>query len=393
VTSSSLRLALLGLFTTVVAAGCVGSVRVSGTVRFRAPTATVTSTRPPPPVRPVVVARPPAPSPTAFWVEGHYKLEGGSWVWEEGHWDQTHGDRVWVPPVAEDRGDTVVYHPGYWAPPTHTPPPVYRTRTTVRVIAGAGGTTTVRPESGGSTTVVSGSGGTTAGRGGTTVVAGSGGTTTVGGRGGTTVVSGGGTTGGSAGSTATPSRPGMGTPVVDSRTPARPGTASETVVIDGGGATPARPGTESETVVIDGGGATGTRPGTASETVVLDPDNVAGGGTTGAGGASAGVEVDRVPIRPGGAGTATTGMPFLRCQVGPITRIPFRGILRITGRGFAGPGVTGVPLVRIGSEVAPLVRPARSDTLDVRILGTSGPVTVTVGGETARCGEVEVLGG
>lgn len=75
--------------------------------------APVTAVPPPPPVS--EESRPPAPSPTAVWVAGHYQWTGQSWSWLAGSWTIPPLEgAIWVAPVEISIGGRFVSRPGTW---------------------------------------------------------------------------------------------------------------------------------------------------------------------------------------------------------------------------------------------------------------------------------------
>ena len=62
-----------------------------------------------------VETRPPAPSPTHFWIAGHWRWEH-RWVWEGGRWESQRADTIWEPAHWVRRGAAWRYIPGHWRP-------------------------------------------------------------------------------------------------------------------------------------------------------------------------------------------------------------------------------------------------------------------------------------
>ncbi|HEX2530867.1 MAG TPA: hypothetical protein VHK70_05295 [Burkholderiaceae bacterium] len=72
------------------------------------PTVTVA---PPPPQAETI---PLAPYPDSYWIPGHWKWNGSSYVWARGHWDKARPNMVYQLAYWSRRGDYWVYHPGRW---------------------------------------------------------------------------------------------------------------------------------------------------------------------------------------------------------------------------------------------------------------------------------------
>jgi hypothetical protein len=67
---------------------------------------------PPPPPREEVRIAP--PSQTHVWVPGHWTWNN-AWVWTPGHWETPPERTVtWVPGEWVQRGNELVWRPGYW---------------------------------------------------------------------------------------------------------------------------------------------------------------------------------------------------------------------------------------------------------------------------------------
>jgi len=134
------------LATAALGSGCV--VHTSGSVRttvaapattsyqvqadaYAAPTY-VTVAEPPPPLH-ETTTQGSKPDPNATWVTGHWRWEG-RWVWQPGRWRVARPGYVWEPPVVVGVATGgYQYHPGYWREDSVAPPPIYRTRGTIRV--------------------------------------------------------------------------------------------------------------------------------------------------------------------------------------------------------------------------------------------------------------------
>jgi hypothetical protein len=72
-----------------------GSILLAATLSFADVQVIFVPSRPPRPVREVVVVR---PGPGHVWVRGYHRWEGGSYVWVPGHWQQPPRPRArWVP--------------------------------------------------------------------------------------------------------------------------------------------------------------------------------------------------------------------------------------------------------------------------------------------------------
>ena len=99
-------------------------VLVNGVWRFRpgywaavsAPAgyAVVTAPQAPPPPRVEVV--PPSPGPQYFWINGHWRFEGGSYVWVPGYWEGHRQHEIWVPAHWVRQGGVWRYVGGHWQP-------------------------------------------------------------------------------------------------------------------------------------------------------------------------------------------------------------------------------------------------------------------------------------
>ena len=113
--------------TLVFAMGCGVTYRGRTTARGQVvvtafvPQRVVVTARPPA-VQAAVTVRPTAPSHEAIWVDAYWSWEG-SWTWVPGHWEAGRRGYVWVAPVANDEGGSVVYNPGYWSPEDRAPDP------------------------------------------------------------------------------------------------------------------------------------------------------------------------------------------------------------------------------------------------------------------------------
>ena len=64
---------------------------------------------------PVVVVRPPAPSPRHVWVSGNYVRRGGRYVYTEGYWATPRPGRYWVDGHWQGRRGSYAWVPGHWA--------------------------------------------------------------------------------------------------------------------------------------------------------------------------------------------------------------------------------------------------------------------------------------
>ena len=76
--------------------GCAGTVYVSD--------------EPPPPQ---VEIKPPAPSPRAVWIDGHWGLSHGKYHWVPGHWEKK-AKGTWVPGHWDKHPRGHVWVPGHW---------------------------------------------------------------------------------------------------------------------------------------------------------------------------------------------------------------------------------------------------------------------------------------
>ena len=68
----------------------------------------------PPPLR--VEVRGVAPSPRHFWMDGHWRWEGGRHVWWPGRWEMQRAGSVWVNARWVNEGGEWVFQEGHWQP-------------------------------------------------------------------------------------------------------------------------------------------------------------------------------------------------------------------------------------------------------------------------------------
>ena len=69
------------------------------------------------PAPPAVQAEtiPASPGPNYVWVGGYWDWTGTQYSWVPGYWAvPPAGKTEWVPPRYDKRGDTFMYHRGYW---------------------------------------------------------------------------------------------------------------------------------------------------------------------------------------------------------------------------------------------------------------------------------------
>ena len=380
--------------------GCYARARVayrpatvSGTVSVNVPDEVVVPA-PPPPLQ-QAAALPPQPGPNAVWVPGHYHWEGG-WRWVPGHWEPNRGGQRWVPPVAHERGGSVVYHAGYWQPEEQEPPPVYATPGTVRVAVRPpppqGGVVHATP-GGGRPPPQSGVVHATPGGGAPPPQSG--------------VVHA--TPGGGAPppqSGVVHATPGGGAPPPQSgvvhatpgggRPPPQSGVVHAT---PGGGAPPPRGGVVRAT---PGGGSSPSGSGNGVTAAPgRSPGTVTAGGSVGRvqqpGPGQVQGRVDTTPSQPSGGVVATRPNPQpaprggaprripLSCRVG-AERAPMGGVVAVTGTGF-----TASTQVSIGGHLVSVVA-RRDGMIQVRVPSSpgGGAVRVTQNGQSASCGTLLV---
>ena len=105
------------------------SVAVAGSVSLHIGVA-------PPPPRVEVIGVP--PSPSHFWVAGHWRWDGHRHVWVGGRWQAPRSNQVWIRDHWEHRGAEWYFHSGHWVKTGHEPgfvavvapaPPAYRVET------------------------------------------------------------------------------------------------------------------------------------------------------------------------------------------------------------------------------------------------------------------------
>lgn len=70
---------------------------------------------PPPQPATVIVTRPPRPSKSHVWIEGHHVVRSGTWIWIHGHWEKpARRHAVWARGHARRRGHVWIWTPGHW---------------------------------------------------------------------------------------------------------------------------------------------------------------------------------------------------------------------------------------------------------------------------------------
>ena len=368
---TTLRLVIPALLSATFVSGCYYEECAVTDARAYAGQAWVEVDAEPPPLRAAVEVRPPKPSGTAVWVDGHWDWRG-RWIWVDGHWDSPRPGYVWTAPVAR-RGPSgrIQYHPGHWRPSDSQPPPVYREPGEVRVSVRPAGRGTVevqqprgsvavqqpgqrpgvvvhQPQQPGSVTVQQ----PAAARPGVVVrePAGTG-----------TVVT-------------RPATPGVQTQRPGGVTVQQPGRPAPGATVRPGvsvrpGTT--EPGTTQPGTTVRPVGPAVTRPGTVAPT------------TPGVRGPTADV---RRPTTPGAVST-NPGTVALGCQLA-TSRAPRNGYVTIRGRGWG-----SSPSVRVGGRAAAVVQ-RTDESIRFQMPGgvNGGMVEVSDGGRTARCGQIEVVG-
>ena len=68
----------------------------------------------PPPPRAEMIT--PAPGPSYFWVNGHWRWDNGQHIWVPGHWEASRASEIWVPAQWVQRGGGWIYVGGHWQP-------------------------------------------------------------------------------------------------------------------------------------------------------------------------------------------------------------------------------------------------------------------------------------
>lgn len=67
-----------------------------------------------PPPAPRVEEIPVAPNAESYWIPGHWKSNGSSYVWARGHWEQPRQSMVYQQAYWSESGGYWRYHPGRW---------------------------------------------------------------------------------------------------------------------------------------------------------------------------------------------------------------------------------------------------------------------------------------
>jgi hypothetical protein len=68
---------------------------------------------PPPMVRAETI--PVAPSPSHYWIPGHWAWEGGRYAWTGGHWTEARPGQVWIRARWVRAGNDWAFREGHWA--------------------------------------------------------------------------------------------------------------------------------------------------------------------------------------------------------------------------------------------------------------------------------------
>ncbi len=122
------RLTLIAMLL-VLSGGCAGRYYWHSHTHYdyaaypTAPAQVVVS-QPPPAVPVAQELRPPQPSSTSTWVEGHWSYNG-MWTWVDGTWVNGYAGWVWTPPVIVIVDGYYVLHRGYFRQPAYQPAPAY----------------------------------------------------------------------------------------------------------------------------------------------------------------------------------------------------------------------------------------------------------------------------
>ena len=68
------------------------------------------------PIAPVVIVKPPLPSPRHIWIDGEWRWnkKRGEYVWREGFWIEPKPGRMWVPGFWEDGPGGSRWIAGHW---------------------------------------------------------------------------------------------------------------------------------------------------------------------------------------------------------------------------------------------------------------------------------------
>lgn len=126
---------------TALNAGCAGryywhSHTHYGYAAYPTAPAQVVVTQPPPPVPMTTELRPPQPSASSTWVEGHWTYNG-MWAWVDGTWVTGYAGWVWTAPAIVIVDGYYVLHRGYFRQPAYQPAPAYTHPHRIQISVGA----------------------------------------------------------------------------------------------------------------------------------------------------------------------------------------------------------------------------------------------------------------
>jgi len=110
--------------------------------------AQIVVTQPPPPVPLTVELRPPQPSASSAWIEGHWTYNG-MWVWVDGTWVSGYSGWLWTAPAIVIVDGYYVLHRGYFRQPRYQPAPAYINPGRITISVGAQVAANPRYQSGG----------------------------------------------------------------------------------------------------------------------------------------------------------------------------------------------------------------------------------------------------